>query len=123
MTWALFGLIVGIIIGVAAPLTIPIEFARYTAVAIVAILDSVLGAWRGTLAREYNGTIFISGLFINMILGAVITFLGDKLGLDLYLAVLVAFTIRILNNLGIIRFYFIKNFLTRRELQRELESK
>ena len=82
MLWILGGIIIGIIIGLASNITIPIEYARYTAVAILAILDSLIGAGRAyvndrdrhlnqslnhdqTSADQYNSKIFITGLFIN----------------------------------------------------------
>lgn len=44
MWWAILGLILGIGIGAIFKFSIPPEYARYTAVAILAALDSVFGA-------------------------------------------------------------------------------
>ena len=49
------------------------------------------------------GSFFISGLLTNMLLAGLLTFLGDRLGVDLYVAAVVAFGVRLFNNLGIIR--------------------
>ena len=107
MWWALIGLILGIGIGAIFKFSIPPEFARYTAVAILAALDSIFGAVRADLSHEYDNMVFISGLAFNMIIAAGITYLGDRLGLDLYLAVIVAFMIRVLMNIGGIRHYLL----------------
>lgn len=123
MWYGLLGLAAGIILGVFVPLSIPVEFARYTAVGILGILDSILGAIRADLQKKYNPMVFVSGLITNMLLAALITFLGDRLGLDLYLAVLVAFTIRMLNNMGIIRYSFLTSFLGRREVEAKIQEK
>ncbi len=123
MRYGLLGLTIGIIIGIFVPLQIPVEFARYSAVAIMGILDSTVGAMRADLQKQYNATIFISGLITNMILATLITFVGDRLGIDLYLAIIVAFTIRILNNLGILRYSFLANFIGRREVEAHLKAK
>jgi len=93
----------GLIIGGFLNVEIPPEFARYTAVAIVGILDSLFGAIRASVEKKYETIIFLSGLAFNMAIAVLITFFGDKLNLDLYLAILVAFTIRILNNAGSIK--------------------
>lgn len=99
----ILGLTLGLILGTFLQVDIPPEYARYTAVAIVGILDSLFGAIRASVERKYNLTIFVTGLAFNMTIAVLITFVGDKLNLDLYLAILVAFTIRIFSNIGIIK--------------------
>jgi len=113
MLFALIGFILGIIIALIFKFSIPVEYVRYTAVAILAALDSTFGAIKADLKKEYDNSIFLTGLIFNMIIAAGITYLGDRLGLDLYLAVLVAFVIRIFLNIGIIRNYFL-NYLRKR---------
>lgn len=109
----ILGLILGLVIGTFLQVNIPPEFARYTAVAIVGIIDSIFGALRASNEEKYDTTIFLSGLAFNMILAMLITYFGDKLNLDLYLAVLVAFTMRIFLNIGIIRTKTIENLRNR----------
>lgn len=121
MWFGILGLIIGIIIGVYTPLQIPVEYARYSAVGIIAVLDSVLGAIRADYQHRYNATIFISGLITNMVLAAVITYVGDRLGIDLYLAIIVAFTIRMLNNIGIVRYFLLIKYLGRKDLTHEVK--
>ncbi len=79
---------------------VPPRWADYVAIAIVAGLDAFVGAARNWLERRFDEAIFISGFFVNMALAALLAFSGDKLGVDLYLAVVVALGIRIFNNLG-----------------------
>lgn len=123
MLYAILGIILGVLIGIAAPLTIPVEFARYTAVGIIGILDSILGAAKADLQGQYQSSIFISGLLTNMALAIAITFIGDRIGIDLYLAVLVAFTIRMLANLGVIRYSFLTRFLGKRKVEEKIQEK
>lgn len=82
---------------------VPPRWADYVAIAIVAGLDAFVGAARKWLERRFDEAIFISGFFVNMALAALLAYFGDKLGVDLYLAVVVALGIRIFNNLGRIR--------------------
>lgn len=105
----LIGLAVGLLIGSLVSVSIPAEYARYTAVAILAALDSVLGAVRANLAGQYDNTIFITGFFTNTLLAGVLTFLGDRLGVELYYAAIFAFGVRLFNNLALIR----RHLLTR----------
>lgn len=122
MFYVLLGLAAGIAVGILAPLTIPIEFVRYTAVGILGILDSILGAVRADLQKKYDITIFISGILFNMILAMLITYIGDRLGLDLYLAVLVVFTLRIFSNIGTIRYSFLTKFLGHKRVEEEIKD-
>ncbi len=79
---------------------VPPRWADYVAIAIVAGLDAFVGAARNWLEQRFDEAIFISGFFVNMALAALLAYFGDKLGVDLYLAVVVALGIRIFNNLG-----------------------
>ena len=104
MWWlAILGLLIGLVVGTAFSLTIPAQYSRYTAMAILAALDSVLGAGRAELDGEFDVRIFVSGFFANMVLAGGLTFLGDRLGVELYIAAIVAFGVRLFNNLAIIR--------------------
>lgn len=90
----------GLAIGGFLQFNIPPEYARYTAVAIVGIMDSLFGAIRASAENKYDTMVFLTGLAFNMAVAILITFFGDKLSLDLYLAILVAFIIRIFANIG-----------------------
>ena len=79
----------------------------YSAVAILAALDSVLGAVRAELEGNYNNRIFISGFVVNAIVAVLLTFVGDQLGLDLYLVALITFGLRIFQNVALIRRHFL----------------
>jgi small basic protein len=122
MIFGLIGLLIGLAIGYFFPVSIPIEYARYTAVGIIGLIDTLFGAWKAALQKEYNLTIFLSGLFFNMILAILITWLGDRLSLDLYLAVLVFFTFRIFNNIAVIRYSFLTRFLGRKKVQEKIQE-
>ena len=50
--FAIAGLIVGATLGWIAPLHIPIGYANYTAVAVLAALDAVFGGSRAALERK-----------------------------------------------------------------------
>lgn len=105
MIWAIVGILIGIIFGLSISFTIPLEYIKYTAVTIIGALDAILGGFKAELTQEdeYNSTIFLTGLVSNIIVALAITLLGEKLGLDLYLAATVVFTFRIFANLGVIR--------------------
>ena len=99
--------LVGLAIGLLSPVTIPIAYARYTAVALLAGLDSIFGAFKAYIAGTFEPRVFISGLVTNMALAGGLTWVGDKLGVDLSIAAIVAFGVRIFNNLGAIRRHYL----------------
>ena len=100
------GCILGAIVGINSPI-IPYSYSSYLAIAIIAALDSVFGGIAGTLKGEFNFKVFISGFFCNSILSMLLTYLGNKLNVDIYLAAIVVFVGRMFINLTIIRKYYI----------------
>ena len=103
----LAGLLVGVLAGLVLNVNVGIEFTRYSAVAILAALDSVLGAVRAELDGVYDNRIFISGFITNALVAVILTFIGDRLNLDLYLVALINFGFRIFNNVALIRRHFV----------------
>ncbi len=103
----LAGLLLGVLLGLVLQVSVSYELARYSAVAILAALDSVLGAIRAELDGSFNDRIFLSGFIVNALVAVLLTFLGDQLGLDLYLVALIAFGLRIFNNVALIRRHFL----------------
>jgi small basic protein len=103
----LAGLVVGVLAGLVLNVNVSFEFSRYSAMAILAALDSVLGAVRAELDGHYDNRVFISGFVVNAIVAVLLTFIGDRLSLDLYLVALINFGFRIFNNVALIRRHFI----------------
>ena len=99
--------VLGVILGLLSPVTIPVTYARYTAVALLAALDSIFGAFKAYIAGTFEPRVFFSGLLTNMTLAGGLTYFGDKLGVDLSIAAIVAFGVRIFNNLGAIRRHYL----------------
>jgi len=102
------GFLVGLLIGLLFSITIPAVWARYTAMAVLAALDSIVGATRAELEGKFKTSIFLSGFFVNMLLAGFLTLLGDRLGVDLSIAAIVVFGARLFNNLALIRRHFIQ---------------
>ncbi len=100
------GCVLGAIIGINLPI-IPYTFSSYLAISIVAALDSVFGGITSTLNGKFNFKTFVSGFFGNAILSILLTYLGEKLNVDIYIGAIVVFVGRMFNNLGIIRRYYI----------------
>ncbi len=104
------GLLAGIILGCIFPFSFPVAYARYMAVAIMASLDSVFGGLRANMEKHFNPVIFISGFFCNALLAAALTYLGDRLGLEIYYAAIFVFGVRIFQNLAVMRRHLLENW-------------
>lgn len=102
----LIGCILGAIIGANGPV-ISYTYSGYLAIAIVAALDSVFGGITSVLKGNFNMKIFITGFFGNAILSILLTWLGVKLNVDIYLAAIVVFVGRMFTNFAIIRRYYV----------------
>ena len=93
----------GVLVGVLTNFQIPVTYARYTAVMLLAALDSIFGALKASLNGRYENAVFLSGLVTNSAVAGALTFLGDKLGVELYFAAIFAFGVRIFQNIAVIR--------------------
>ena len=121
----IIGCIAGALIGTNIP-NISYTYSGYLAIAIVAALDSVFGGITSVLKGNFDFKVFISGFFGNAILSILLTWLGVKLNVDIYLAAIVVFVGRMFTNLAIIRRYYIDKWskkLEKEEIKNEDEKK
>ena len=103
------GCVLGAILGANAPI-ISYTYSSYLAIAIIASLDTVFGGITSVLKGNFDLKIFISGFFCNSIFSILLTYLGNKLNIDIYLAAIVVFVGRMFTNLGIIRRYYVEKW-------------
>lgn len=106
----LSGLLLGVLIGSSFTVPLPPQYARYLGVAVLAALDSVLGGLRAMLNQKYDSPVLLSGFFVNSLLAAGLTFIGDRMGIDLYYVAIFVFGVRLFNNLAIIRHNLIDTY-------------
>ena len=118
MVWLIpiFGLIAGIFLGSIFPFQIPLVMAKYLSIAVLAALDSALGGVRCIYENTFNGLILLTGFISNALLAAFLAFLGDQLNVDLYMAAVFVFGIRIFQNLSSIRHYVLSRVLKKHNL-------
>ncbi len=102
----LVGLIIGIILGLILNIQVPVALSKYLGIAVLAALDSAIGGLRASLEMKFNEKLFFTGIFSNTLMAAFIVFMGDRLGIDLYLAAVVAFGVRLFQNLALVRRYY-----------------
>lgn len=105
----IIGCILGAIIGINAPM-ISYTYSSYLAIAVIAALDTVFGGIASVVNKKFDIKIFITGFFGNAILAILLTMLGEKLNVDIYLAAIVVFVWRMFINLAIIRRYYVEKW-------------
>ena len=99
----LLGLILGISLGLLTDMQVPEIYESYLSIAVLAALDTLFGGIRAHLQHVYDDKVFVSGFFFNIGLAPALAFLGVHLGIDLYLAAIFAFGVRLFQNIAVIR--------------------
>ena len=105
----IIGCIAGALVGLNAPI-VSYTYSNYLAIAIIAALDSVFGGVVATIKKNFDLKIFLTGFFGNAILSILLTILGEKLNVDIYLAAIIVFVGRMFTNLAIIRRYYLEKW-------------
>ncbi|MFZ5640649.1 MAG: small basic family protein [Bacillota bacterium] len=108
MWLAALGLILGVVVGLVSPITMPQAYVQYMSVAVLAAMDSVFGGIRAGMEKKFDDMVFITGFFSNTLLAAGLAYIGERLGVALITAAIFAFGVRIFQNLAIIRRHLLK---------------
>ncbi|MDR0287260.1 MAG: small basic family protein [Clostridiales bacterium] len=109
----IFGLIIGILVGIFLPYSIPMKYSTYVAVGILAAIDSVIGGSVAVLQGRFSIRIFISGFVGNAVLAMLLAYVGDQMGIQLYLAAVFAFGNRLFMNFASLRRLLIDRYTKR----------
>ena len=99
------GLVVGVVAGLLLHPDVPLWLQPYLPIAVVAALDAVFGALRALLQGVFDDRVFVVSFLGNVLVAAVIVFIGDQLGVGAQLStgVVVVFGIRIFTNVAAVR--------------------
>ncbi|MFL6162664.1 MAG: small basic family protein [Jatrophihabitantaceae bacterium] len=102
---AAIALVIGVILGIVFRPTVPLWMEPYLPIAVVAALDAVFGGVRARLDGIFDAKVFVVSFVSNVLVAALIVFMGDKLGVgsQLSTAVVVVLGIRIFGNAAAIR--------------------
>ncbi|WP_370619822.1 small basic family protein [Mumia sp. Pv 4-285] len=102
---AVIGLVVGVALGLIFEPSVPAGLQPYLPIAVVAALDAVFGAIRAYLDGRFDDKVFVVSFISNVLIAALIVFVGDQLGVGAQLStgVIVVLGIRIFSNAAAIR--------------------
>jgi len=99
------GLLAGLAVGLFLDPSVPVWLQPYLPIAVIAALDAVFGALRAILDGIFNDKVFVVSFLSNVLVAALIVFLGDQLGAGAQLStgVVVVLSVRIFSNAAAIR--------------------
>ena len=102
---AVLALLGGIALGVLVSPQVPQWAEPYLPIAVVAALDAVFGGLRAYLDEVFDAKVFVVSFVFNVLVAALIVWLGDQLGVGTQLstAVIVVLGIRIFGNAAALR--------------------
>lgn len=102
---AVIALAVGVAAGIFLEPTVPLGLQPYLPIAVVAALDAVFGGVRAKLDGIFDDKQFVVSFVSNVLVAALIVYLGDKLGVggQLSTGVVVVLGVRIFGNVAAIR--------------------
>lgn len=103
-------LVIGIVLGLVFQPDVPEFVQPYLPIAVVAALDALFGAVRARLEDVFDERVFVTSFLFNVVIAALLVFLGDQLGVgsQLSTAVVVVLGIRIFSNAASIRRHVFK---------------
>ena len=106
----LIGLLIGIVLGLVLQPSVPPVLQPYLPIAVIAALDAVFGGVRASLDGIFDDKVFVVSFLSNVVVAALIVFLGDQLGVGAQLStgVIVVLGIRIFSNVAAIRRHLFK---------------
>ena len=101
----IIGLVIGLIIGLFLDPSVPLWMQPYLPIAVIAALDAVFGAVRAVLDGIFDDKVFVISFLSNVVVAALIVFIGDQLGVGSQLStgVVVVLGVRIFSNVASIR--------------------
>ncbi|NUS73727.1 MAG: DUF1290 domain-containing protein [Corynebacteriales bacterium] len=100
----------GVVLGLVWDVAVPEAMEPYLPIAVVAALDALFGGVRAKLDKIFDDKVFVVSFIFNVLVAALIVFLGDKLGVGSQLStgVVVVLGVRIFGNVAAIRRHLFK---------------
>lgn len=109
---------VGVLIGLLFRQPVTGIAGVYLGVAVIAGLDSVFGGLRSSLEGKFHTDVFVTGFFANILIAFFLAWLGDRIGVNLYLVAAFVLGWRIFTNLSLIRRFMLTKWHDSRQRKR-----
>ncbi len=99
----ILAILLGILLGRMFQAPLPAEAAGYVGLVVLAGLDALLGGLRGATEGRFSSSILLSGLVINGLIACALAWMGERIGLNLYLVSAFVLGWRIFTNASLLR--------------------
>lgn len=106
----ILALAVGLLIGLLPSQDLRGVAGIYMAVACLAGLDTVCGGIKSNFEGRFATDVFVSGFITNCLLAFFLAWVGDQIGVDIFLVCVLIFGQRIFNNLSLIRRHLLQAY-------------
>jgi small basic protein len=115
--------VLALILGILLPDLLRIKasnalLTQYMAIACLAGLDSLCGGIRAAMEGKFHNDVFTTGFFANIVIAFFLAWLGDQIGINLFLAAVIVMGGRIYTNLSLIRRFLLTKWKDARERSR-----
>lgn len=110
MIYVAAGLVLGIVAGLNLNLVYNPKYIVYISLAILAIVNTIFNMLHKNKTKELTFVKSIAFLFTDLFFAMFLGFVGEQLGLPIYLAAVFAFGINIYEKLNILVCIFIEKF-------------
>lgn len=99
MIYVIGGIVLGVLAGLNLNLAYSPEYAVYISLAVLAILNTILNLLNENLKGELTPVKSVAFLTVDLVFGLLMGYVGEQLGLPIYLAAVFAFGNNIFKNL------------------------
>ena len=118
----LTGLAVGILLGLILPMKVPVSLLTYTGVALLALLATGVRGVRDRARGSFEATAFLCALLTDVAAAVALTWLGEAMGIPLYLAPMVFFGGKMFQNFGEIREELLTSGAKKDKIKQDIEQ-
>jgi small basic protein len=96
----IIGLLIGLLVGGLLPVTIPIVNAQINTILVMVSTDALFNGFLSKLEGRFSTLLFSIEFLLNTLLAIGMVYIGIIMGVDLFLAVVIIFGVRIFHNLS-----------------------
>jgi small basic protein len=118
----LIALIAGIAVALAYAHPAEGISGQYMAIACIAGLDTICGGIRSGIEGKFHNDVFVTGFVSNILIAFFLAWLGDQIGINLFLAAVLVMGTRIFTNLSLIRRFALTQWIDRIDKKKALKQ-
>lgn len=96
----IIGLLIGLVIGGLLPVSIPLVNTQINTILVLVSTDALFNGFLAKLEGRFSTLLFSIEFLLNVLLAVGMVYFGIIMGVDIFLAVIIIFGVRIFHNLS-----------------------